>query len=190
MSGGKLVIFSAPSGAGKTTIVRHLLSLGLNFGFSISATTRKPRGAEQNGKEYYFLSAEEFKEKVDRDEFLEWEEVYSNCFYGTLKTEVDLATSIGKNVIFDVDVKGGLNIKKIYGVEALSVFIMPPSIEELEKRLRLRSTEDSESFTKRVKKANLEISYSSGFDKIVVNDDLEKAKTEVSKVVREFLNIT
>ena len=175
MTEGKLVIFSAPSGAGKTTIVRHLLSQGLNFGFSISATTRKPRGTEQNGKDYYFLSTEEFRDKINRDEFLEWEEVYPGCFYGTLKSEVDRICKNGQNILFDVDVVGGSNIKKHYGEKALAVFIQPPSIKELEKRLLARSTDCLEVIKQRIAKAEHELTYVNLFDVIIINDKLEDA---------------
>ena len=187
MTEGKLVIFSAPSGAGKTTIVRHLLSQGLNFGFSISATTRKPRGTEQNGKDYYFLSTEEFRDKINRDEFLEWEEVYPGCFYGTLKSEVDRICKNGQNILFDVDVVGGSNIKKHYGEKALAVFIQPPSIKELEKRLLARSTDCIEVIKERIAKAEHELTYVNLFDVIIINDKLEDAFREAEKKVRHFL---
>ena len=187
MSGGKLVIFSAPSGAGKTTIVRHLLSLDLNFGFSISATTRKPRGAECNGKEYYFLTTEEFKEKINRDEFLEWEEVYPGCFYGTLKSEVERILENGQNILFDIDVVGGSNIKKYFGVRALAVFIQAPSVQELENRLVNRSTDHPEVIKERIAKAEHEMSFVHLFDVVIVNDILEVALAEAEGKVRQFL---
>jgi len=187
MNGGKLVIFSAPSGAGKTTIVRHLLSLGLNFGFSISATTRKPRGAEQNGKEYYFLSSKEFREKVAQGEFLEWEEVYPGCCYGTLKSEVDRIFKNGQNILFDIDVVGGSNIKKFYGDKALAVFIRAPSVEELENRLVNRSTDHPEVIKERIAKAEHEMSFAHLFDVVIVNDILEVALEEAEGKVRQFL---
>jgi len=187
MMEGKLVIFSAPSGAGKTTIVRHLLSRGLNFGFSISATTRKPRGTEQNGKDYYFLSAEEFKDKINHAEFLEWEEVYPGCFYGTLKSEVDRICKNGQNILFDVDVVGGSNIKKFYGEKALAVFIQPPSIKELEIRLLARSTDGLEVIKQRIAKAEHELTYVNLFDVIIINDKLEDAFKETEEKVRKFL---
>ncbi|MEI7525862.1 MAG: guanylate kinase [Mariniphaga sp.] len=187
MSEGKLVIFSAPSGAGKTTIVSHLLTLGLNFGFSISATTRKPRGIEQNGKEYYFLSVEEFKSKISRNEFLEWEEVYPGCFYGTLKSEVERISQNGQNILFDIDVVGGSNIKKFYRERALAVFIQAPSIEELKKRLENRSTDSPEIIKERIEKAELEMSYVDLFDVVIVNDQLEDALWEAADKVRKFL---
>ena len=187
MSGGKLVIFSAPSGAGKTTIVSHLLTLGLNFGFSISATTRKPRGSEKNGKEYYFLTIEEFKSKIDRNEFLEWEEVYPDCFYGTLKSEVERISQNGQNILFDIDVVGGSNIKKFYGERALAVFVQAPSIEELKRRLENRSTDRPEIIMQRIEKAEQEMSYVGLFDVIIVNDQLNKALLEAEEKVRQFL---
>ena len=187
MSGGKLVIFSAPSGAGKTTIVRHLLSLGLNFGFSISATTRKPRGVEQNGKDYYFLSSEEFREKINHEEFLEWEEVYPGCFYGTLKSEVERIFKIGQNILFDIDVIGGSNIKKYYGDKALAVFIQAPSIQELENRLMNRSTDHPEVIKERIAKAEHEMSFGHLFDVVIVNDKLDEALLEAEEKVRQFL---
>lgn len=183
----KLVIFSAPSGAGKTTIVKHLLSRGLNFEFSISATTRKPRGTEQNGKDYYFLSTEEFTEKINRDEFLEWEEVYPGCFYGTLKSEVDRICKNGQNVLFDVDVVGGSNIKKYYGDKALAVFIQPPSIKELENRLLARSTDRIEVIKARIAKAEYELTYVNLFDIIIINDKLEDALREAEEKISHFL---
>ena len=187
MTEGKLVIFSAPSGAGKTTIVRHLLSLGLNFGFSVSATTRRARGTEQNGKDYYFLSVEEFKDRINRDEFLEWEEVYTGCFYGTLKSEVDRICKNGQNILFDVDVVGGSNIKKFYGAKALAVFIQPPSIKELENRLISRSTDCIEVIKQRIAKAEYELTFVNLFDIVIINDQLEVALQEAEEKVRTFL---
>ncbi len=185
---GKLVIISAPSGAGKTTIVNCLLDQELGLEFSISATTRKPRRSEMNGKDYYFLSREDFMEKISRGEFVEWEEVYSNHFYGTLKKEMERIWRNNKHVLFDVDVKGGLNLKKIFGAKAISIFIMPPSVDELEKRLRLRGTDNSSRIRIRVNKAIEEIKLSSDFDIIVINDDLERAQQEVIAAVRSFLS--
>jgi len=185
---GKLVIISAPSGAGKTTIVNCLLDQELGLEFSISATTRKPRRSEMNGKDYYFLSREDFIEKISRGEFVEWEEVYSNHFYGTLKKEMERIWRNNKHVLFDVDVKGGLNLKKIFGAKAISIFIMPPSVDELEKRLRLRGTDNSSRIRIRVNKAIEEIKLSSDFDIIVINDDLERAQQEVIAAVRSFLS--
>lgn len=187
MKEGKLVIFSAPSGAGKTTIVRHLMSLDLNFGFSVSATTRKPRGTEQHGKDYYFLTIEEFKNKINHDEFLEWEEVYPGCFYGTLKSEVERICKNGQNILFDVDVVGGSNIKKFYGAKALAVFIQPPSIKELENRLLSRSTDSLEVIKQRIAKAERELTYVNHFDIIIINDKLEVALREAEVKVRQFL---
>lgn len=187
MSEGKLVIFSAPSGAGKTTIVKHLLSLDLKFGFSISATTRKPRGSEQDGKDYYFISNEEFKARINRGEFLEWEEVYPGCFYGTLKSEVTRICQNGQNILFDVDVEGGSHIKKYYGDKALAVFVQPPSIKELENRLLARSTDCPEVIKERIAKAEHELSFAHLFDIIITNDKLEQALQEAEENVREFL---
>jgi guanylate kinase len=188
MTEGKLVIFSAPSGAGKTTIVRHLLSRGLNFGFSVSATTRQPRGTEQNGKDYYFLSVEEFKDRINRDEFLEWEEVYPGCFYGSLKSEVDRICKNGQNILFDVDVVGGSNIKKFYGEKALAVFIQPPSIKELENRLISRSTDCMEVIKQRIAKAEYELTFVNLFDIVIINDQLKDALQEAEEKVRKFLD--
>lgn len=187
MKEGKLVIFSAPSGAGKTTIVKYLLSLDLNFGFSVSATTRKPRGEEKNGKDYYFLSNDEFTDKINLDEFLEWEEVYPGCFYGTLKSEVDRLCKNGQNILFDVDVVGGSNIKKYYGDKALAVFIQPPSIKELENRLLARSTDCLNVIKERIAKAEHEMTYINMFDIIIVNDKLDDAFREAEEKVRQFL---
>ena len=186
-SKGKLVIFSAPSGAGKTTIVKRLLEKNFNLEFSVSATSREARKNEIDGKDYYFLTQNEFQQKVDNDEFLEWEEVYLGTSYGTLKSEVERIRDLGKNVIFDVDVVGGLNIKKFYGDEALAIFVQPPSVEELEKRLRFRSTETEEKIKVRLAKAKHELSYAQQFDMIIVNDDLEKAVKEAEKIVGNFL---
>ena len=187
MSEGKLVIFSAPSGAGKTTIVKHLLSLDLKFGFSISATTRKPRGSEQDGKDYYFINNEEFRARINRGEFLEWEEVYPGCFYGTLKSEVTRICQNGQNILFDVDVEGGSHIKKYYGDKALAVFVQPPSIQELENRLLARSTDCPEVIKERIAKAEHELSFAHLFDIIITNDKLEQALQEAEENVRAFL---
>jgi guanylate kinase len=184
---GKLIIFSAPSGAGKTTIVRHLLDKDLNLEFSISATSRPKRHTETNGKDYYFLTPEEFKSKIENNEFLEWEEVYPGTFYGTLKSEVERIRKAGKNVIFDVDVVGGSNIKRFYGDEALAVFIQPPSVDELRNRLVSRSTDTQEVIEKRVAKAAYELTFSDQFDVIVVNEDLEKAFIEAENCIRKFI---
>lgn len=185
---GKLVIFSAPSGAGKSTIVNYLLSQNLNLHFSISATSRPPRGAEQHGVEYYFISPTEFREKILNDEFLEYEEVYVDRFYGTLKTEVQRIMDNGGNVIFDVDVVGGCNIKKYYGDKALSVFIQPPSVEELRNRLIKRGTDLPEVIEARVAKAEFELTFAPQFDVVIVNDDLDRAKAEALKAVKDFLS--
>ena len=188
MNQGKLIIFSAPSGAGKTTIVRHLLEQDLNLEFSISATSRGMRHTETDGKDYYFLTPQEFRSKIDNHEFLEWEEVYAGTFYGTLKSEVERIRSNGQNVIFDVDVVGGCNIKKFYGDDALAVFIQPPSIEELRKRLISRSTDSPEVIEKRVAKAEYELTFASQFDRIIVNEHLETAFDEAEKCILEFIN--
>jgi guanylate kinase len=185
---GKLVIISAPSGAGKTTMVNHLLKKGLGLEFSISATTRAPRGKEKNGKEYYFISVEDFMEKISKNEFAEWQEVYNDHFYGTLKSEIERIWADKKHVIFDVDVKGGINLKKIFGIKAISVFIMPPSIHDLEKRLLSRATDDMSKIKIRVDKAIEEMKLAVNFDHIVMNDNLERAKNEVYILVKRFVN--
>ncbi len=184
---GKLIIFSAPSGAGKTTIVRHLLTCGLNLEFSISATSRQPRHTETDGKDYYFLSGDEFHQKVINKEFLEWEEVYKGTSYGTLLNEVERIRSKGNHVIFDVDVVGGLNIKKYYGEEALAVFVQPPSVEELKKRLTSRSTETKEKVQMRIEKAEHELSFANQFDVVLINDNLEDALTKAESIITNFL---
>ena len=184
---GKLLIFSAPSGAGKSTIVQHLLGKGFDLEFSISATSRAPRGNEVNGKEYYFLSPLEFRQRIANNEFLEYEEVYENRFYGTLKAQVEKQLEAGQNVIFDVDVVGGCNIKKYYGSRALSVFIQPPSVKELRKRLKGRGTDAPEVIESRIAKAEFELGFADKFDTVIVNDDLEKAKAEALKVIRNFI---
>jgi len=184
---GKLIIFSAPSGAGKTTIVRHLIEKNLNLEFSVSATSREPRPNEINGKDYYFLTEKKFKQKIENDEFLEWQEVYNGIFYGSLKSEVERIRNLGKNVIFDVDVVGGLNIKKFYGDEALAIFVQPPSIEELRKRLISRSTETEEKIQMRISKAEHELSFASQFDTLVTNNDLNQACREAESLIREFI---
>ena len=187
MKEGKIIIFSAPSGAGKTTIVRHLLSKNNDFAFSVSATSRKPRGNEVNGIDYFFITAGEFKEKIANDEFLEWQEVYPDNFYGSLKSEVEKILKNGKNILFDVDVVGGSNIKKYYGERALALFIQPPSITELEKRLIARSTDNKEVIRERMEKAARELAYSYLFDVIIVNDTLEHALQEAEDQVKAFL---
>lgn len=184
---GKLIIFSAPSGAGKTTIVKHLLQQDLNLEFSVSATSRGMRHTETDGKDYYFLSADEFRKKIENDEFLEWEEVYPGTYYGTLKTEVERIRNKGSHVVFDVDVVGGSNIKKFYGSDALAVFIQPPSVEELRKRLVSRSTDAPEVIEKRVAKAEYELTFANKFDVIIVNDELGKACKEAEERVRNFI---
>ncbi|MGL5893497.1 MAG: guanylate kinase [Bacteroidales bacterium] len=188
MQADKLIIFSAPSGSGKSTIINYLLEQGINVEFSISATSRKPRGEEQHAREYYFLSAEEFRQKIANGEFLEHEEVYTDCFYGTLLSEVERIHSLGKNVIFDVDVVGGVNIKKHFGEKALSIFIQPPSVEELRKRLNSRATDSAETIQKRIDKAEFELTFAPQFDKVVVNDDLTSAQNETLEIVSNFLN--
>jgi len=190
MKSGKLFIFSAPSGAGKTTLVKHLLQAGLDLEFSVSATSRQKRPEETDGQDYYFLSADAFRKKIEDGAFLEWEEVYKDHFYGTLKSEVERIWSNGKHVIFDVDVVGGLNIKKQYKDLALAVFVMPPTPEHLEQRLRGRSTESEENLKKRLDKANHELSFADQFDEILINDDLEKAKNEATILVKKFLSLS
>jgi len=185
---GKLIVFSAPSGSGKTTIVRHLLGIEkLNLEFSISATSREPRGEEIDGKDYYFLSLKEFKNKIKSDEFLEWEEVYRDNFYGTLKSEVERIWSQGKHVIFDIDVVGGIDIKRIYPERTLSVFVKPPSIEELKIRLKKRSTESEDKINMRVAKASIELATAPQFDFIIENDNLEVALKEAEELAHNFL---
>ena len=186
---GKMLIVSAPSGSGKSTIVQWLMKEHpeLRLYFSISCTSRAPRGTEQHGVEYFFLTPEEFKTKIADNEFLEYEEVYENRFYGTLKQQVERQREAGQNVVFDVDVKGGVNIKKYYGDEALSLFIQPPSVDELRRRLEGRATDTAEAIEQRLAKAEYELTFASQFDRIIVNDDLETAKQEALQVVKEFL---
>ena len=184
---GKLIIFSAPSGSGKSTIINYLLQQSLRLRFSISATSRAPRGTEKNGVEYYFLTPEEFKARIAKGDFLEYEEVYTDKFYGTLKSEVERILNEGDNVIFDVDVVGGCNIKRFYGDRALSVFIQPPSIEELRKRLVGRGTDTPEVIESRIAKAEYEVSFADKFDTVVINDDLETAKAKALQVIQAFL---
>jgi guanylate kinase len=189
MENGKLIIFSAPSGSGKTTIVRYLLkTFPDKLEFSISATSRAKRGLEENGKDYYYLTVEEFKQKIDNKEFLEWEEVYAGTHYGTLRTEVDRIWAKGKHVIFDIDVEGGLNLKKQFGEKALAVFVMPPSIKILEERLNSRSTDSPESIARRVEKAEKELKTADLFDVFILNEVLEDALVKAEKVVTEFLS--
>jgi len=185
---GKLIIFSAPSGSGKSTIINYLLSQNLNLQFSISATSRLPRGEEKHGVEYYFHTPDEFRTKIANEEFLEYEEVYRDKFYGTLKKEVQRILDNGGNVNFDVDVVGGCNIKKYYGDRALSIFVEPPSIEELRARLEKRGTDSPEIIDARVEKAEHEIRFASQFDVVIHNDNLEDAKNKALKVVTDFLN--
>ncbi len=185
---GKLIIFSAPSGSGKTTIVKNLITKNFNMEFSISATTRSPRGTEKHGNDYYFLSPDEFRTKINDQELLEWEEVYTDKYYGTLKSEVERITNDGNNIVFDVDVVGGLNIKKMYGCKAISIFVQPPSIEELKNRLIARGTDTPEVITQRLNKAEEELSYANDFDHIVVNNNLDTAIEETEKLLNSFLN--
>ena len=185
---GKLIIFSAPSGSGKTTIVKHLLTQHFDLEFSISATSRPRRGEEIDGKDYYFISADDFRCKIEADEFLEWEEVYTDRYYGTLKSEIERIRNKGRNVIFDVDVVGGTNIKEYYGDEALSIFVQPPSVEELERRLKNRSTDSEEVIKTRIEKAEYELTFASKFDVILINDVLEDAFLKAKEIVAAFLN--
>lgn len=188
MSSKKVVIFSAPSGAGKTTLVHYLLEQGLPLAFSISACSRAPRANEQNGVDYHFLSKEDFQQKIKKKAFLEWEEVYEGMFYGTLKSEVERIWASGKQVIFDVDVVGGINIKNHFGEQALSIFVAPPSMEDLISRLESRGTETAESLGKRLEKAAEELVQKNAFDVIIINDDLSSACQEVMEKVNDFLN--
>ena len=192
MGSGKLIIVSAPSGSGKSTIVQYLMKEHPEFQlvFSISATSRPPRGEEKHGVEYFFLSPDEFRQRIQNNEFLEYEEVYPNRFYGTLKEQVEKQLKAGQNVVFDVDVKGGCNIKKFYGERALSLFIQPPSIKELKKRLEGRNTDTPEQIKVRLEKAEYEMSFAPQFDRILVNDDLETAKQEAVEILTEFLEVS
>ena len=184
MKKGKVIVLSAPSGTGKSSIIKKLLEYPeLNLGFSVSATSRAPRGAEQHGVEYYFISHEEFKRRAEAGDFVEWEEVYPGTCYGTLKSEVTRVTEAGRNLIMDIDVKGGLNVKKCFGDQALTIFILPPSKEELERRLRGRGTDAEEVIRKRLDKADFELSFAPQFDVRVVNDDLERAVEEVRRLI-------
>lgn len=185
---GKVIIFCAPSGSGKTTIVKHLLSIDSRIAFSVSACTRNKRENEEHGKDYYFLSIEEFKARIEKGDFLEYEEVYGGNFYGTLKSEIDRIWNMGKAVIFDVDVEGGLNIKKYYGDSALAVFVKPPSVQELESRLRARSTETEDTLRTRVQKAIKELEYESKFEHVIHNDNLSKALFQAEQLINEFLS--
>lgn len=184
---GKVLIFSAPSGSGKSTIVNHLLTLGLGLEFSVSATSRAPRGQEQNGVEYYFLTTEEFERRIAAGEFVEHEEVYSGCYYGTLRSEVERIWAKGNTIVFDVDVKGGLNLKKIFGSQALTIFIQPPSVEELRRRLEGRGTDSREKIEQRLAKAQTELAFAPQFDTVVVNDDLATAFADAEACVRKFI---
>ncbi len=193
---GKAILFSAPSGCGKTTIINELMGSGpserldpSNLTFSISATTRAPRGEEVDGRDYYFLSREAFMQRVGRDEFLEWEEVYSGTCYGTLKSEIERIWNEGKVIVFDVDVNGGRNIKKYFGSDALSIFVMPPSVEVLEQRLRSRGTDSEEAIVKRLARSAEELKQASQFDVTIVNDDLQRAVGETRRVIEEFLAV-
>ena len=187
MQTGKLIIFSAPSGSGKSTIIQYLLTQGLNLAFSISATSRAPRGTEKDGVEYYFLTPDEFRRRIADGDFLEYEEVYTDKFYGTLKCEVERLTALGKNVIFDVDVVGGVNIKRFYGQRALSIFIQPPSVEELRRRLVSRATDALEVIESGLAKAEYEMSFASKFDRVIINDDLTTAENEALNIIQDFL---
>ena len=191
MAKGKLIIISAPSGTGKSTIISWLMRehQELNLAYSISCTSRAPRGTEQNGVDYFFLTPEEFRQRIDNDEFLEYEEVYTDRFYGTLKSQVENQLDAGQNVVFDVDVKGGVNIKKFYGDKALSLFIQPPSINELRKRLEGRATDAPEVIDQRIARAEFELSFAEKFDKIVINDKLEYAEADALDIIKEFLDI-
>ena len=184
---GKLIIFSAPSGTGKSTIVRYLIEKDLRLQFSISATSRLPRGEEKDGVDYYFLTPDEFRARIKKEHFVEYEEVYEDNFYGTLKSEVDRILANGDNVVFDVDCVGGLAIKKIYGDRALAIFIMPPSVDELRNRLEKRGTDTPEVIQNRLDKATFEMSFAPQFDVVIMNDDFDKAKRETVKLIREFI---
>lgn len=187
MEKGKLIVFSAPSGSGKSSIIQHLLQQGLPLQFSISATSRAPRGNEQHGTDYYFLTPEAFRARIEKGDFLEYEEVYRDQFYGTLKSEVERITRSGRNVVFDVDVVGGCRIKEIYGDRALSVFIQPPSVDELRRRLEKRGTDAPEVIRRRLAKAEYELTFASRFDAVIINDDLAKAQREAVQTVKSFI---
>lgn len=188
--GGKLFIFSAPSGSGKSTIVQHLMQLDLGLAFSISATSRSPRKGELDGREYHFISPEVFRQKIDNNEFLEWEEVYPGQYYGTLKSEVDRIWQKGQHAIFDIDVVGGLNLKREFDEKASAIFIQPPSLKVLEQRLRNRAADDEASLRKRLDKAEYEMTFAPQFDHILINDTLEHALQNAETLVRDFLNKT
>ena len=184
----RIIIFSAPSGSGKSSIIKELLKEeDLNLAFSISTTSRIPRGKEQNGVEYYFISVDEFKEKIDKQAFIEWQEVYVGNFYGTYQSEIDRLSSLGKNIVFDLDVFGGINLKKIFGKQALSIFIQPPSLEELKKRLEKRNTETIEKIQIRIDKAKYELEQCIYFDRLIINEDLSESVKEASQMIRNFL---
>ncbi|MBE0678113.1 MAG: guanylate kinase [Bacteroidales bacterium] len=183
----RVLIISAPSGAGKTTLVKYLLNAGLPLMFSVSATSRKPRGSEVDGREYYFISSAEFRQKIKKGEFIEWQEVYSDHYYGTLRSEIERIAGEDKTALFDVDVQGGINLKEIFGKEALAIFIMPPSVDELRTRLLKRGTDSAEKIEMRVEKAAPEIMLADRFDRVIVNDGLEKACSEILEVVTEFI---
>jgi len=185
---GKLIIISAPSGAGKTTLVKHLMASMDNLAFSVSACSRKKRPGEKDGRDYYFISVDRFKNKIKNNEFIEWEEVYKDHYYGTLQSEVERIRSNGKHVVFDVDVKGGLNIKKKYGSDALAIFVKPPSRKELKKRLSMRGTDDEKEIETRLAKSGHELTFAGEFDVVVVNNDLKKAKKQILNEVNNFLN--
>jgi guanylate kinase len=185
----RVLIISAPSGAGKSTLVNHLLNKGLPLLFSVSATSRKPRQNEIDGREYYFITSAEFRKKISRGEFIEWEEVYKDHYYGTLRSEIDRITGEGKMPLFDVDVRGGISLKKIFGDSALAIFIMPPSVEELRSRLLRRNTDSRDEIDMRVEKAASEILLAGEFDRVIVNDDLEKACAEIMTAVKEFIEL-
>lgn len=186
---GKLIIFSAPSGSGKTTIVRHLLSRYSQMAFSTSATSREPRKNEQDGVDYYFLTADDFRKKIEEDKFLEWEEVYTGQYYGTLRAEVERLRAAGKHVVFDIDVVGGLRLKQRFGSDALAIFIQPPSLEIMEKRLRKRGTDSEEQLLKRLGKAREELSFADQFDHILINDRLEDSLKKAEELIRTFAHI-
>lgn len=183
----KFIIFSAPSGSGKTTIVKTLIEKGLPLGFSVSATSRSPRGGETDGKDYYFITADKFRKHIADNAFIEYEEVYDNTYYGTLRSEIERINEAGKAVAFDVDVKGGLRLKEIFGSKALSLFIQPPSLEELEQRLRNRKTESEENIARRLNRTGFELSFADRFDVVIINDNLDKAITEAYDTIYSFL---
>ncbi len=185
---GKLIIISAPSGSGKTTLVKHILSSLNNISFSVSACSRKPRQNEIDGKDYFFLTLSDFKTKIENDEFIEWEEVYKNHFYGTLNSEVEKMRKTGRHVAFDVDVAGGVSIKSKFGNDALAIFIKPPSIDALKQRLIGRATDNSENITTRIEKADLELTYEDKFDVTIINDNLTEAKKEIVDLISKFIN--